>query len=93
MFLREAPCLFCLNPSSARLGLDKKQRPYLHCVACGVRAFMPLYECLNGLAILPTGAAARSSWTAHRIRLLRVAPGTQPKKSGSCMYLITRRST
>lgn len=53
MYLRDAPCLFCLNPSSARLGLDRKQRPYLHCLTCGVRAFMPLFESLRGLAILP----------------------------------------
>ena len=69
MFLRNAPCLFCLNPSSARLGLDKKQRPYLHCVTCGVRAFMPLYECLNGLAILPALLDAwRETMTEERQR-------------------------
>jgi hypothetical protein len=53
MFLRDAPCLFCLHPASARLGLDKKQRPYLHCVTCGARSFLPLYDCLRGPAILP----------------------------------------
>jgi hypothetical protein len=54
MFLRESTCLFCLGPSSARLGLDKKSRPYLHCVACGARSFLPLFDpCLNGLAVLP----------------------------------------
>jgi transcription elongation factor Elf1 len=80
MYLRDATCLFCLNTSTARLGLDKKQRPYLHCVACGVRAFMPLYECLNGLAILPalvdawrktTSEEARRGHLAHYLNDLR----------------------
>ncbi len=73
MFLREAPCLFCLNPSSARLGLDKKQRPYLHCVACGVRAFMPLYECLNGLAIVPALVEAWRQSTSEETRRAQLA--------------------
>lgn len=54
MFLRESLCLFCLNPSSARLGLDKKMRPFLHCTACGTRSFIPLIDPgLNGLAVVP----------------------------------------
>ncbi len=52
MHLREVMCLFCLT-ALARLGLDKKGRPYLHCTGCGARSFLPIYECLNGLAILP----------------------------------------
>lgn len=62
MFLREAMCLWCLNPSSARLGLDKKQRPYVHCTACGARSFVPLFDPgLNGLAIVP---ALVEAWRA-----------------------------
>ncbi len=53
MFLRESFCVFCLNPRTARLGLDKKGRPYLHCAGCGARSFLPLYDCLMGLAIIP----------------------------------------
>jgi hypothetical protein len=46
-------CLFCLNPSGARLGLDKKGRPYVHCIACGARSFLPSFSpCLNGIAVL-----------------------------------------
>lgn len=62
MFLRESLCLFCLNSSSARLGLDKKQRPYIHCTACGARSFVPLFDPgLNGLAIVP---ALVEAWRA-----------------------------
>jgi hypothetical protein len=73
MYLRDAPCLFCLNPASARLGLDKKQRPYLHCVACGVRAFMPIYDCLNGLAILPALVEAWRKTTTEETRRAQLA--------------------
>ena len=47
------PCVYCMNPTGARLGLDKKSRPYVHCVCCGARSFLPHYTpCLHGLAIL-----------------------------------------
>jgi hypothetical protein len=55
------------------LGLDKKMRPYLHCVACGVRSFMPIYECLHGLAIVPALVQAwrqRTSEEARRAHLV-----------------------
>jgi hypothetical protein len=62
MFLRETMCLYCLNPLSARLGLDKKQRPYVHCTACGARSFVPLFDPgLNGLAVVP---ALVEAWRA-----------------------------
>ncbi len=69
MYLRDAACLFCLHPSSSRLGLDKKQRPYLHCLTCGARAFLPVYECLHGHAILPALIEAwRETMTEDRQR-------------------------
>jgi hypothetical protein len=47
------PCFYCMGPTSARLGLDKKGRPYVHCVCCGARSFLPAFTpCLHGLAIL-----------------------------------------
>jgi hypothetical protein len=64
-------CLFCLNANGARLGLDKKGRPYVHCIACGARSFLPSFTpCLNGIAILAPLALAvieqmakdRSAW-------------------------------
>jgi len=59
--LRESTvCLFCLNATAARIGLDKKGRPFFHCIACGVRAFLPSFSpCLNGVAIL--GPLARAT--------------------------------
>lgn len=53
LFLRESFCVFCLNPRTARLGLDRKGRPYIHCSGCGARSFLPLYDCLQGLAVIP----------------------------------------
>ena len=54
MLLTDAiPCLFCLNPSSSRLGLDRKTRPYVHCACCGARSFLPSFSpCLHGLPLL-----------------------------------------
>jgi hypothetical protein len=53
MLLTDTACLFCLNPSTARLGLDKKGRPFFHCVGCGARSFLPSFSpCLNGVALL-----------------------------------------
>lgn len=73
MFLRECACLFCLHPSSARLGLDKKSRPYTHCLTCGARSFLPLYDCLRGLAILPTLIEAWRETTDEETRRDRLA--------------------
>lgn len=57
--LESTVCLFCMHASAARLGLDKKGRPYLHCVACGGRSFMPSFSpCLNGIAVLTPIARA-----------------------------------
>lgn len=51
-------CLFCLG-ETARLGRDKKGRPFMHCIACGARAFLPSFSpCLHGVAIL--GPLARA---------------------------------
>jgi hypothetical protein len=53
LLLSETACLFCMNPNTARLGLDKKGRPFLHCVGCGARCFLPSFSpCLNGIALL-----------------------------------------
>ena len=53
MLLNDCPCLFCLNTSTARLGLDKKGRPFFHCVGCGARSFLPSFSpALNGVALL-----------------------------------------
>jgi len=47
------PCLFCMNDASSRLALDRRGRPFLHCCACGARAFLPSFTpCLNGVAVL-----------------------------------------
>lgn len=47
------PCLFCMNDSTSRLALDRRGRPFLHCCACGARAFLPSFTpCLNGVAVL-----------------------------------------
>jgi hypothetical protein len=58
--LRESTiCLWCLNPSTARIGLDKKGRPFVHCVGCGARCFLPSFApCLNGVALLAPLARA-----------------------------------
>jgi hypothetical protein len=53
MLISDSPCLFCLNTSTARLGLDKKGRPFFHCVGCGARSFLPSFSPgLNGIALL-----------------------------------------
>ncbi len=52
--LGEGHCCFACLQEAARLGLDKRGRPYLHCVACGSRQFFPQFDpCCRGLAILP----------------------------------------
>lgn len=59
MLLNDQPCLFCLNLNTARLGLDKKGRPFVHCVGCGARSFLPSFSpCLNGVALLTPYARA-----------------------------------
>lgn len=68
MFLRETLCLFCLHPSGARLGLDKKNRPFLHCTVCGTRSFVPLADVgLRGLAIVPTLVEAWRRGTTEEV--------------------------
>jgi hypothetical protein len=59
MLLSDQPCLFCMNLNTARLGLDKKGRPFMHCVGCGARSFLPSFSpCLNGVALLTPFARA-----------------------------------
>jgi hypothetical protein len=54
LHLGEGHCCFACLQETARLGLDKRGRPYLHCVACGSRQFFPQFDpCCRGLAILP----------------------------------------
>ncbi len=69
MLLSDAtPCFYCMNPGSARLGLDKKGRPYVHCVCCGARSFLPSFTpCLNGVAILgPLSLAIHDEMARNR---------------------------
>ena len=68
MLLSDVPCFFCLNPTSVRLGLDRKGRPYVHCTCCGARSFLPSYSpCLHGLAILgPLAHAIHEEMTRDR---------------------------
>jgi hypothetical protein len=85
------PCLFCLNESASRLGLDKRGRPFLHCCACGARAFLPSFSpCLNGLAILTPLARAvaaemassQESWTRHRDTIADFLSGLRSQTVG-----------
>ncbi len=48
----ERVCLFCLAPDAMSVKFDRRGKPFLRCFACGVRAFMPSFQSLNGVAIL-----------------------------------------
>jgi len=53
MLLEPRPCLFCMNPATSRIALDKRGRPWIHCGACGTRAFLQSFSpALNGVAVL-----------------------------------------
>lgn len=45
-------CVFCATADSARVGIDKRGRPYLHCGRCGARSFLPSRLCLDGYGLL-----------------------------------------
>jgi hypothetical protein len=59
MLAHDLTCFGCLSPGTARLLLDKQGRPYLTCIGCGTRMFMPGFmPQLNGVALLePLGRA------------------------------------
>jgi hypothetical protein len=46
------PCVFCATPDVARLGVDKRGRPYLVCGRCGARSFLPSRLCLDGYGLI-----------------------------------------
>lgn len=84
MLLSDAPCFFCLNPTSSRLGLDRKGRPFLHCTCCGARAFLPSYSpCLHGVAVLGPLAVAiheemardRAAWERRHAQMATYLAG------------------
>lgn len=54
------PCMFCLAPDMARLQLDKKNRPFLYCRACGTRSFIHRPEGLRGLHMLAPAMLAHA---------------------------------
>jgi|HubBroStandDraft_1064217.scaffolds.fasta_scaffold323005_2 hypothetical protein len=95
--LGEGQCCFACLQDAARLGLDKRGRPYLHCVACGSRQFFPQFDpCCRGLAILPPlihAHVAQLGWpevtrrTAERLaemrRLRDVVTGDLPLPAAS----------
>jgi transcription elongation factor Elf1 len=45
-------CVFCATSDSARIGIDRRGRPYLVCGRCGARTFMPSRMCLDGYGLL-----------------------------------------
>jgi len=46
------PCVHCLSPATVRLAIDKKNRPYTYCTACGTRAFHHHVSALRGIRLL-----------------------------------------
>lgn len=49
------PCLNCLSADSAQLRLDRRQRPFVKCLACGCTTFIPTKRGLLGLKFLAPG--------------------------------------
>ncbi len=45
-------CWWCLAPGAMSLLLDKRSKPYVRCLACGVHGFMRTPAALNGFAII-----------------------------------------
>ena len=52
MSQHEYACPFCVAPDGVLLLWDKRGKPYMKCVLCGVRAFMPTARSLRGLALV-----------------------------------------
>lgn len=49
---RTRPCWFCLAPEGARIRIDKRGKPYLHCECCGTYAFLRTPSSIYGLAVV-----------------------------------------
>lgn len=45
-------CLYCLQPDSYEVRLDKRGRPYMTCIACGARTFLRGAHSLRGPQML-----------------------------------------
>ena len=45
-------CVFCATPDTARVGIDRRGRPYLVCGRCGARSFLPSRLCLDGYGLI-----------------------------------------
>lgn len=61
-------CFFCLNDQTAELRVDKKGRPYLSCMACGTRCFMPHPSAMAGVRWLaPMVARLVGGKTRHEV--------------------------
>lgn len=45
-------CLCCLGEGTAQLKLDRKNRPFIRCGACGAMTFCPTEDSLKGIAFL-----------------------------------------
>lgn len=58
MAMNHIDCLCCLGERTAELKLDKKNRPYTKCSACGSTTFMPTSAALRGLVFLVPRAQA-----------------------------------
>lgn len=82
------PCVHCLSPIGARLRIDKRQRPYIRCLACGATSFLPTGASLRGLIQLApqlVQAAQRAgqvghaedlgTMTQHALRAVQAATG------------------
>lgn len=52
MSQREYACPFCVAPDGVLLLWDKRGKPYMKCILCGVRAFMPTARSLRGLVLV-----------------------------------------
>ncbi len=63
--MRDRVCLFCLAPEAMSVKFDRRGKPFLRCYACGVRAFMPSLQALNGVAILTPYAESVVDRMAH----------------------------
>lgn len=58
MAMNHIDCVHCLGERTAELRLDRKNRPYTRCAACGALAFLPTSASLRGLVFLVPRARA-----------------------------------
>lgn len=72
MLLESRPCLHCFNLTTAKLALDKKGKPFMSCVGCGARSFLPSFRpCLHGAAILTPIVQAIAEEMSQDARMYR----------------------